>query len=154
MKEYKIKSFEFANSLTTQLITLSTVLIGLSVTFTEKFDVQSSKVFLVISWTSLFVSILFGILTLMALSGTIGKFKSEEDNNDEPNIYKKNITRPSILQIVFFVLGVLLLIIYSTSFQFKNKTSKSDEVTVIKETTYRLAGPNIKIDTLKTQNSR
>lgn len=148
MKEYIIKSFDFANSLTTQLITLSTVLIGLSITFTEKFEVQQGKIFLVISWVLLFISLLFGIFTLMAISGTIGKFNSETSGSDL-SIYRNNITRPSTMQILFFILGVLSLIIYSTTFQFKTNAPEPNGVTIVKETSYKIIGTANRTDTLR-----
>ena len=112
MKEYKIKSFEFANSLVTQLITLTTILIGVSVTFVEKFETSFFLV-LIISWILFFISLISGIFALMAIAGNLSEMGDDKDANN--NIYKKGIRLPSAIQIITFLLGLSLLIIFSLS---------------------------------------
>lgn len=146
MKELKLKSFEFASDLTKQLITLSTVLIGLSITFFEKFKNDSSEYLIITSWALLFASILFGIFALMAITGHLGKPTTEDEAN-QINIYSKNITIFSILQIFTFIGGILLLIIYSSNSSFEKENSSKGEIIIIRETKYKIQN-NTKIDTL------
>ncbi len=138
MKETKLKAFEFATDLTKQLITLSTILIGLSITFLEKFNVGISRTIIILSWSLLFVSIIFGIFTLMALTGNIGKINSERDMNTN-NIYSKNITSLSILQIFTFIVGILLLIIYSAcSTNLKSEYPEDKEEVIINDENFNV----------------
>jgi hypothetical protein len=113
MKELKLKSFDFAADLTKQLITLATILIGISITFFEKFDNNLNKWVIVCSWIFLLLSIILGLLTSMALTGTLGQIDNE-DSLKSVNIYNKNIRLLSSTQIIVFVLGIFLLITYSS----------------------------------------
>ncbi len=66
--------FNFAKDLAIQLITLSTGLLALSVTFTKEIVKTLSnvrEVILRISWGFHMLSIVFGVWTLMALTGTL-----------------------------------------------------------------------------------
>ncbi len=101
-------SFEFAKETVTQLITLATAVIGVSVTFAK--EVQSGvtaadRKWLFLSWIALLVSVFFGVRTLMALTGSLAT------GAVAPNtIYELNIRIPCILQVVFFVVGIAMLI--------------------------------------------
>lgn len=147
MNEFKIKSFEFASSLTRQLITLSSIIITVTATFIERFEAAFSSIILIIGWVILFFSILVGIIALMGLTGSMGKLSDGED----VNIYDNNIKRPSMLQILLFIMGMIFIIIYSSSLQLKNdnKTIEKpkEEIKVIKEVKYKILNNSI-TDTL------
>jgi hypothetical protein len=101
-------SFEFAKETVTQLITLATAVIGVSVTFAK--EVQSGvtptdRKWLFLSWIVLLVSVVFGVWTLMALTGSLATGAVAADT-----IYELNITVPCELQVVFFVVGIAMLI--------------------------------------------
>ncbi len=105
MDERVKKAFDFAADLTRQLITLSTAIIAAVVTFYDKTgqaSLQNSK--LSYSLYAYLISIVFGLLALMALTGTLGK-------DEQPDIYKTNIRLVSGLQIVFFLIATLLIIL-------------------------------------------
>lgn len=121
MKEYKIKSFEFATDLTKQLITLATLLVGISITFFEKFAIISGKWVLIASWILLFFSIISGVFALMAITGTLNKI-TDSNSEKQYSIYEKNIRILSITQIFAFLIGVLLIIIYSSMINIDDKT--------------------------------
>lgn len=104
-------SFQSARDTTKQFITLATGIIALEITFLT--DVVKAldngvKLYVQLSWLSFLLSILFGIWTLMALTGTIAKRKNEK----LPNIYGSNVKLPSILQIVTFLAGLSLTVIF------------------------------------------
>lgn len=147
MKETKIKSFEFAADLTKQLITLSTILIAISITFFEKFTNEITKWVLISSWILLFLSLIFGVITLMALTGSLGKIQNDTELQAS-NIYKKNITFFSVLQIISFILGVLLLITFSSSSKFSKNIETSNNIEIVREVNYKILNP-FKSDTLK-----
>ena len=110
MKEFIIKSIELATDLTKQLITLSTILIGLSITFIDKIHGELIIALLIISWIVLLLSILSGIFTLMSFTGAIGKLSKEE--SEEFNIYDKNITIFSKAQVFLFSIGILFMLLF------------------------------------------
>jgi hypothetical protein len=101
-------SFEFAKETVSQLITLATGVIGVSVTFAK--DVRSKvtshdRKWLFRSWIALLLSVVCGVWTLMALTGTLCKGTVPLDA-----IYESNITIPASLQIVIFLAGIGMLI--------------------------------------------
>ena len=107
--EARSKAFDFAQETTKQLLTLSTAVIALTIAFTKDIVAGGStisKVLLGLSWASYLLSALGGILTLMALTGTLGAA-----GRSEPSIMSKNITRPAGLQAVAFVVGLVLTIV-------------------------------------------
>jgi hypothetical protein len=101
-------SFQFAKETVTQLITLATAVVGVSVTFAK--DIRSKitahdRRWLFRSWVALLVSVVCGIWALMALTGTLA-------NGEVPSSAIKgvNVKIPSILQILAFLAGIGMLI--------------------------------------------
>lgn len=106
MDEKGIKAFEFAQDTVKQLITLSTAIISLTVTFSK--DIISSpnadqQSLLLSSWIMFLLSILFGVCTLCTLAGSL-------ESSPNPRIYQGNIRIPSILQILCFLIALILTI--------------------------------------------
>ncbi len=100
------KSFDFAQETVKQLIALSTGVVALTVTFSE--DVLGDKAAevadtLTRSWIAFLVSIVFGVWSLMALTGSLGA-------KDSPEIYGWGVRLPAILQILAFAIGMVLTI--------------------------------------------
>ena len=88
----------------------------------------------------------------MALTGTLEKCTEKDDV--KLSIYGPNVKRPSLIQITFFVLGLLFLGIYGGKSLYSNKeVSSSDEIKIVKETTYKFVVPK-KIDTLEIKKNR
>ena len=74
MEENEKKAFDFAADTTKQLITISTAIIALMVTFSKDILGEtnvSSKTWLMCTWVVFIISILSGVITLMALTGTL-----------------------------------------------------------------------------------
>jgi hypothetical protein len=70
------KSFDFAQDLTKQLMTLDTALIALTITFVKDFASTApdgARVVLAVSWLFYLLSLVFGIFGLMALTGVIAQ---------------------------------------------------------------------------------
>lgn len=147
--ELKKKAFDFASDTTKQLITLSTALIALSITFKGNFSNGGNETLLLICWISFFLSVLFGIGTLMALTGTLEKCTEECENPVKLSIYGANVKRPTLFQILFFLIGLLMLGIYGgQTIYTKEKTTESNEIKIIKETSYKFVEPQ-KTDTIE-----
>lgn len=148
-EDLRKKAFDFASDTTKQLITLSTALIALSVTFKGNFNSEGHEIYLLLCWVGLFISVLSGIGTLMALTGTLEKSTEEGENKIPLSIYGKNVKRPSLSQILSFLFGLLFLAIYGYHSIYSETNSKpTDEIEVIKRSTYKFAEPE-KIDTVK-----
>lgn len=66
-------AFEYAWKLSEQMITLSTLVLGFTATFAKEFrsQRQSFRVELYWAWVAYIVSILFGLLSFMALTGAM-----------------------------------------------------------------------------------
>lgn len=130
------KSFDFAADVTKQLIALSTAIISLCVAFTDKIfsssAAQSHSTVLLIALLLFVASIIFGIITLMALAGHLGKPKhttevpplqEEELENEQPNqqtntqatqspIYNGNVRFFSMGQMTLFVVAIIMAMAY------------------------------------------
>lgn len=77
------------------------------------------------------------------------KCTEEGEKKVDLSIYGTNVKRPSGLQILFFLLGLLFLGIYGGQSIFvEEKEAESEEITIIKESTYKFVKPN-NTDTLE-----
>ncbi|OKY74278.1 MAG: hypothetical protein BM485_14755 [Desulfobulbaceae bacterium DB1] len=105
MEEQRKLAFDFARDTTKQLITLSTAIIALTVTFAKDFlgtPDDCGRTLVVISWLGFLISVIFGVWTLLALTGTL----EPEGGKADISIRGKNVTIPSLLQIISFLIGL------------------------------------------------
>lgn len=112
MNERTKTAFDFASETTKQLLTLSTAIVVLPITFSK--DVIGSatdvmEAILLFSWVALLFSVLCGLWTLMALTGAIG----QKDQAKDISIYDRNIANPAFLQVISFFFGLLLTIVFA-----------------------------------------
>ena len=108
------KAFEFARESTKQIITLSTGIIALTITFGKDFAINvapSARPLALWSWGLFLLSVFFGLWTLLALTGTLEPIKSQTI----PSIRGRNITIPSALQILTFFAGLVFTVIYGAN---------------------------------------
>lgn len=111
MDEHTKFAFTGAADICKQLITLATGVLALEITFTKDLTsklVDSDIRLLELSWIALTVSVLFGVWTLMAITGSAGQSVTPKAQD----IYKKNVTIPMIIQIIAFLIGIILSVIY------------------------------------------
>jgi len=177
MKTNEQKAFDFAADTTKQLITLSTAIIALTITFSK--DIvgaanisNSSSIFW--AWGLFITSVILGIWTLMALTGTLQPMKkkkktdqdteeqaeqyAEAENKEEPiNINGFNVKFPAGLQILTFVTALIFTVNFGISSinsqKIKLETKDcfdKDCIEIIKHSEYELVKP-ISIDTLKVK---
>jgi hypothetical protein len=112
MQENVKMAFEFARDLSNQLITLSVGVLAFTVTFHKEYvkSIRPSAAWLlVMAWVSHLLAILAGIASTMALTGTLLK---EIDANHPIG---GNVRWFAGIQIILFVLGTLLIIIYGVT---------------------------------------
>ena len=106
------KAFDFAQEATKQLITLATGVITITITFLTdviKAAPAGSAPFLYSAWILYLVSIVFGILTLLALTGNLERPAAGKS----PSIYRGNIVACSIIQVLSFSLAVALTLVFA-----------------------------------------
>jgi hypothetical protein len=106
MLEHEQKAFDFAADLTKQLITLSTSIVTVSLLFGDHFPKHSRLA--VWAWTCYLVSSVFGLWTLMALTGTLAPVSGPPAKFD----LASNVRIPSALQIGAFGIALVLTIIF------------------------------------------
>lgn len=108
-EEFILKGFDFTKELVIQLITLSTGILALSISFSEKLikDYINNKQLMSLlkkAWICYLVSIICGIWTLMAISGTLISIKPHTC------LINSNIVIPQSLQIITFLLSTVFII--------------------------------------------
>ena len=110
MDEQTKAAFDSAADTSKQLITLATGLIGLEITFVKDilgaaftFDAWA-RVLLGGSWIFLLLSIIAGVWTLLALTGSICR----TPDITAMTVYKSNVRFPAAVQILLFVGGLWL----------------------------------------------
>lgn len=102
----KDKAFTFAQDLVKQVITLSAGIITVTITFFKDFvgpgAPHGAKILMAISWMFYVLAVVFGILTMMALAGSLDKGPT--------TIYTSNVTLPTAIHLICFVSGLGLTI--------------------------------------------
>ena len=104
-------SFEFAKEVTTQLLTLATAVVSISVTFVKDVSpsvTSAARGTLYTSWVLFLVSIVCGVWVLGAMTGTLAQSPPAQ-----ATVYSSNIRLPSLLQVMAFVTGVGFLVVHA-----------------------------------------
>lgn len=128
MIERKLLAFEFAKDASKLLVTLSTAILTLSITFYEKVigscPEQIEKNILIGSWFFFLFSIFFGAWSLLALTGNLDPMhqtgeQKEDMTEDEKKsevdvltINTPNVRIPYAGQLICFCFGHLLTVIF------------------------------------------
>jgi hypothetical protein len=103
-------AFASASDASKQLITLATGLLGLEITFAKDMITtldETSKYLVGVSWILLLLSVIAGVWTLLALTGSLG----EEGTALTPKaISGRNVRIPATLQILLFLVGLLVTV--------------------------------------------
>lgn len=103
------KAFDFAQEATKQLIALATGVIALTITFlTDVLKTEGSAGFLQTAWVLYLVSIVFGVLTLLMLTGNLER----PGEGRTPSIYRGNIAFCSGGQVLTFCLAVVFTLVF------------------------------------------
>jgi hypothetical protein len=112
LDERSKKAFDFAQETTKQLISLATGVIALTITFSKDLAgglSPGTKGYLAAAWFAYLFSVLCGVWTLMAMTGTL---EPTGKSALPPSIRGSNVTIPSMLQIFSFALGVICTVVF------------------------------------------
>lgn len=122
------KAFDYASDLAKQLITLSTGIIALTITFMRDVvkEIGTGKQVLLLSaWLLYFVSMICGVLSLMALTGALapmGKLATVDV------MIPSNARVFGGLQIAAFLLGTLGILFYGwTAIRSDSKAAQNED---------------------------
>lgn len=104
-----------------QIITLATAMIGLTVTFAKEFKPDNTDLSvpwtLQASWAAYLISVIFGVMVLMAITGTLNecdKTKKAGDTNSS------NIRIPAAICILSFLIALIFTAISTSSIMVLN----------------------------------
>jgi hypothetical protein len=109
MDEHARAAFDSAAEAAKQVITLATGILALEVTFANDIlgtMTSMARVILGASWVLFLLSVAAGGCTLLALTGSLGQASPPAAQA----INSPNITRPAIVQVICFLLGLALTI--------------------------------------------
>ena len=102
------KAFDFAQDVTKQVLTLATAIIAVTITFFKDFAghaTYATKVVMGCSWIAYLVSVILGLWTLMALTGTLQPLRPVDARL---SIQGSNVRLPAFLQLIFFLIALIL----------------------------------------------
>mgnify|MGYP003387323462 CR=1 FL=1 len=109
MNEQAKAAFGSASDTSKQLITLATGLLALEITFAKEvigtLD-ELGKCLIGISWILFLLSVIAGVWTLLALTGSL----AQPSTPTSQSISGNNVRFPAILQILFFLGGLILTV--------------------------------------------
>lgn len=98
---------ELAVETTKQLMTISAAIVTIGFAFSKDISRNFKTIrCIVLSVCSHFLSCLFGIWTLMSITGLVANAA-----NAPYDIFKLSVQIPSVLQIIFFLFGLFVMII-------------------------------------------
>lgn len=153
MLENEKKAFDFAADTTKQLITIATGIIALMVTFSKDVigETKNSHITLLLwTWGLFIVSIIFGVVTLMALTGTLQpKTTATPANNQQTpasqpsavnpvaiDINNRNIRVFSIIQALTFCVAIILTGLFGARSLSKENKLNQNTYPLIRHSTF------------------
>lgn len=114
MDEQTKAAFASASESCKQLIGLATGLLGLEITFSKEVIQHlntTAKIFISLSWAFFLISVIAGVWTLLSLTGCLGSSTCVTQNH----IFGTNVKVPAMLQIILFLIGLILTVIFGIS---------------------------------------
>src|SRR5688500_13004074 len=106
LSDSEVKDFDFAQEMIKQVITLSDAIIDFTITSVVDFigvgALHGANVLMTISWLFYILFVVFGILALGGLTGSL--------NRGETDVFGSNVLLWAIPHVVSFVLGLGLTI--------------------------------------------
>lgn len=106
----RYKQIDYAKDASTQVITLASAILAVSLTFSKNWAEAANaqeRVLLQWSWLTLLVSVLAGVWTLSAIAGIA--FLGRGD------LRSPSLRVPWLIQIVMFLVGLVLLVVFGWS---------------------------------------
>jgi hypothetical protein len=117
MDERRKKALDFASDLAKQLITLSTGILAITITFSKDIvkspsTPRAATITMLLAWGIYLFSIIFGIWTLMALTGELEPRTDPNGTAHEPTTKGSNVFWPTVLQIGSFLVATFMVILF------------------------------------------
>ncbi len=114
MEERQKKAIELAGDTTKQILTLSTGIVFLTISFKKDFVADNANSgfalrLLIFAWFLYLCSILSGIFVLLFITGEVGR-----QDNEVPSIYNPKIRYSHFIQLTTFFIATFLIIIFGT----------------------------------------
>ena len=105
-------AFQYAADVTKQIIAISTAILILTITFIKDILhpelVSCLRYLIVVAWFFYFLTIVFGVLALAALTGTL---QPKTDTKKDPTIWERSIVFFTKLQIFSFLIATLSIVL-------------------------------------------
>jgi hypothetical protein len=104
------KAFDFAADAAKQVLTLSTGIVALTITFQKDIGanvVGGPRILLGVTLVVYFLAVAFGVWSLHALTGSLGS------GNKRVSIYDPNIVLPAVLQLGAFVVATGMIVLFA-----------------------------------------
>ena len=111
MTDWGARAFDLVTEITKQVLTLATGIVAISITFFKDFASHSNataRALIESSWVIYALSVLFGLMTLMACAG---HQQSAADQSASTTINAGNIRLLGGVQLVLFFAAVVLTVI-------------------------------------------
>lgn len=109
MDEQTKTAFASASETSKQLITLATGILALEITFAKDVIVNldaAAKCLIGTSWVLLLLSVIAGVWTLLALTGSL----AQKSAPTAQSIFGLNVRIPAVVQILLFLGGLILTV--------------------------------------------
>jgi|ERR1051325_6470573 hypothetical protein len=105
------KSFEYAAETTKQVLTLSSGIIAVTVTFTHDITEPGSRATPLIAgaWLCFAIALFLGVLSFMAMTGLISRAVRYKT---QPDLYARNLRIFASLQIAVFAIGIAMTVTF------------------------------------------
>lgn len=109
--EIALKAIEYAKNLSETLMTISTGIITITITFTKDFLPATKKLYkkyALIGWLILLLSIISGLFHIMSLTGVLDSYDGADIKIEEnARFFMK-------CQFILFILGIASIIMYAS----------------------------------------
>lgn len=106
------KSFDYLQDSTKQLITLATAILTFTITFLKDIAKNAGdipRILMTLSWVFLVASAIFGLVTLLNMTGVLGK------PSETPDIYRSSIRLFSGLQLGAFAIALIFAVVFAVA---------------------------------------
>lgn len=109
VEEWRKQAFDFAAESAKQLITVATGVVTVTILFSKELD-GFSRSWALASWIAFLLSIASGIAALLNMSGNL--HHAAEGKYRNPDLGSHGINFFSFWQCIFFVVGIILVIVF------------------------------------------
>ncbi len=112
------QTFQAATDALKQIMTLSTGILTLEITFLKEIIVQlprSGYWWLGLSWVCFLLALIFGIWGLLTVTGTLGRNEENQEKEKQlspHSIYDLNIVIPTLGQLASFLIGMVFTAVF------------------------------------------